>query len=374
MLEWASPTLVTTNLMNETIEYREVDNNINETFDFYRLDDPYSNEEFIVENRQYSGFNSYLPEWWKSGYHGGLLIWHHLSSTSQTRSIRSADNDNDVVLEGLPNVSDGDRGDPFPGITGNTAITPYTTPNTNTSNGSFTGLAITNISSSSTAMTADIYTDFPPAAPQNLIISNAGQNGQNVILSWDVNTEPDLSKCYIYRKVGSGNWENVDNTTNTTWTDPLILIDTSGPIVVQYRVTAVDNSNQESNYSNTVSTNANESFKYSDGGKRDSGHTLPKEIAIYQNYPNPFNSGIAIRFALPERSHVVLKIYNLLGEIVRTIVQEDLAAGFHTARWDGRDEHSFDLPSGVYVYRFEVRVSEGLHPSFATVKKLTMLK
>lgn len=135
MMEWAEPTDVddvSGDLPGEEIVYIQEDANLNETFDFYRLTSSYSAEEFIVENRQYSGFNSYLPEWWKSGTKGGLLVWRHESSTSQARAIRNADNDTGVVLEGMPNVSDGDLGDPFPGASNNTAITPYTTPNMNT--------------------------------------------------------------------------------------------------------------------------------------------------------------------------------------------------------------------------------------------------
>ncbi len=127
LMEWAVPTDVTTNLDDESITYIEEDANLNETFDFYRLTSSYSVEEFIVENRQYSGLNSYLPEWWESGTKGGLLVWRHASSSSQTRAIRNADNDTEVVLEGMPNVSDGDLGDPFPGASNNTEITPYTT-------------------------------------------------------------------------------------------------------------------------------------------------------------------------------------------------------------------------------------------------------
>lgn len=139
MMEWAVPTDVTTNLDNESVTYIEEDANLSETFDFYRLTSSHSIEEFIVENRQYSGFNSYLPEWWQSGTKGGLLVWRHASSTSQTRAIRNADNDTDVVI-GLPHTSDGDLGDPFPGASNNTEITPYTTPSTNPDAfGSFTG-------------------------------------------------------------------------------------------------------------------------------------------------------------------------------------------------------------------------------------------
>ncbi|HID28908.1 MAG TPA: hypothetical protein EYP19_02760, partial [Desulfobacterales bacterium] len=157
VMEWAFPTQVNSHLFDEPIQYIEVDNDPNANFDFYQFDDPNTSQEFLVENRQYSGFNSYLPEWWKSGDKGGLLIWWR---NGQSRQLRPGDNDTDVVLEGLPYVSDGDLGDPFPGSTNNTSITMATTPDTRNSLGNPTGFAVTDISSSATTMTANFYHNY----------------------------------------------------------------------------------------------------------------------------------------------------------------------------------------------------------------------
>ena len=253
---------------------------------------------------------------------GGLPIWRHAGSTSQTRALRRADNDNDVVLEGMPHVSDGDLGDPFPGGSNNREITPYTTPSTNPDvYGNFTGVAVTDISNSDTIITADLWSDFPPAAPQNLIITNAGQNGQNVILAWDANTEPDLNHYAIYRgyqdsKTSPIYWNSSPSatTTNTTWTDPFVKINTSAPSFVHYRITAVDEANNESDYSNSVSTNRYEVPKISPEPIAGTTLTIPKKIALHQNYPNPFNPQTKIRIDLPREAHMVLKIYNVIGE------------------------------------------------------------
>ena len=86
----------------------------------------------------------------------------------------------------------------------------------------------------------------------------------------------------------------------------------------------------------------------------DLAHT-PRQFALAQNLPNPFHGRTAIRFELPETQaeaqNVELKIYNTLGQVVRTLVQGDLPAAAHVAEWDGRDEFGRALAAGVYFYR-----------------------
>ena len=76
---------------------------------------------------------------------------------------------------------------------------------------------------------------------------------------------------------------------------------------------------------------------------------IPLKYNLQQNYPNPFNSSTTIQFALPKSAFVTLKVYNLLGEEVATLVAEQRAAGIHRFNWDARG-----LASGVYLYRMEV--------------------
>ncbi len=94
---------------------------------------------------------------------------------------------------------------------------------------------------------------------------------------------------------------------------------------------------------------------------------LPKQFALYANYPNPFNPSTTIRYDLPENTRVVLRIYNVLGQVVRTLVNENQTAGVKSQVWDGRDDLDNPVSSGVYLYGIEAS-------AFKQAKKLLLLK
>jgi hypothetical protein len=96
-------------------------------------------------------------------------------------------------------------------------------------------------------------------------------------------------------------------------------------------------------------------------------HSLPTEFALEQNYPNPFNPETEIRFALPRAEHVVLKIFNILGSEVRTLVDKQYEAGYHNVRWDGKDKQGNPVASGVYLYQLRAG-------SFSQVRKMSLLR
>jgi hypothetical protein len=76
---------------------------------------------------------------------------------------------------------------------------------------------------------------------------------------------------------------------------------------------------------------------------------VPKEYVLSQNYPNPFNPMTTIDYSLPEDGFVILKVYNLLGQEVATLVRKEMPAGSHSIAWNAQD-----LPSGIYFYKITV--------------------
>ncbi len=78
---------------------------------------------------------------------------------------------------------------------------------------------------------------------------------------------------------------------------------------------------------------------------------IPTTAQLMQNYPNPFNPETAIYFVVPEASQVTLKIYNTLGQEVRTLMDGMIEAGMHEVTWDGRDANGMQVGSGIYFYQ-----------------------
>ncbi len=95
---------------------------------------------------------------------------------------------------------------------------------------------------------------------------------------------------------------------------------------------------------------------------------VPTAIELYGNYPNPFNPETLIKFGLPAEMTVRLRIFNLLGQEVRTLEGGRLAAGQHAIRWDGRDLSGAVLPSGIYFYTLEA------NGQLRAVQKMMLLK
>ncbi len=78
---------------------------------------------------------------------------------------------------------------------------------------------------------------------------------------------------------------------------------------------------------------------------------IPSEFSISQNYPNPFNPTTSIKYAIPQDARVSLVIYNMLGQVVKTLVDQEQEAGYYTVRWDGTNDFGGKVASGIYIYR-----------------------
>jgi len=95
---------------------------------------------------------------------------------------------------------------------------------------------------------------------------------------------------------------------------------------------------------------------------------LPQKFALLQNYPNPFNPETIIEYTLPKGPRMVrLVIYNILGQEVKTLVNEEKQAGIYKVFWDGTDDMGEKVASGIYLSRIEIG-------GFSEVKKMVLVK
>jgi len=88
----------------------------------------------------------------------------------------------------------------------------------------------------------------------------------------------------------------------------------------------------------------------------------PNEYALYQNFPNPFNPTTQISFYLPKDSYITLRVYNVLGIEVATLVEGRVSSGTHSVSWNAQD-----VPSGIYVYKLDAG-------SFVATRKMVLMK
>ena len=93
----------------------------------------------------------------------------------------------------------------------------------------------------------------------------------------------------------------------------------------------------------------------------------PTEFMLAQNYPNPFNATTTIFFMLPKRTHTLLRIYDSLGRLIYTVVEQNLSAGLHKFIWSGINAEGISVPSGMYFYKLNAG-------NFTSTKKLVLIK
>ena len=99
---------------------------------------------------------------------------------------------------------------------------------------------------------------------------------------------------------------------------------------------------------------------------------MPAEYALSQNYPNPFNPSTTMKYALPVQSRVVVEVFNVLGQRVRTLKNEELKAGYYEIKWNGTGEDGQDAGSGVYFIRLNAKGGSG--NTFSAVRKALLMK
>jgi choline dehydrogenase-like flavoprotein len=179
--------------------------------------------------------------------------------------------------------------------------------------------------------------NLAPEPPLGLAVSRSGTGVND--LSWDECPESDFKHFHIYRYRASEpapeEMSPVHATTGTSWSDPV-----EDGWEYCYALTAVDLAGNESGASEAVTVTG------------DDIPAVPDAYALYQNAPNPFNPVTTIFYDLPERSHVRLDIFNVKGELIRTLLDSDMPAGSRSVTWKGTDNSGRAVVSGIYFYRF----------------------
>jgi hypothetical protein len=290
----------------------------------------------------------------------------------------------------------GDRWDAWkPGY--NEVFSPYSSPSTAKYNNDTSGVFIWYDSTNDNTANIKIYRvgnagynlstileATPPSRPMGLKLSLSECIDSRVypVLTWNHNMEPDMlqnlqvpvSKRYkIYR--ATNNYDCVptiyteiadvyiDKDVTPTYTD----LTTYGNCVpaqvdnyrIRYKIKAVDNTTWASVYSDFVAT--------STAALKKSGGMIPlkdKPITfnLLQNYPNPFNPVTKINFALPRQGFVTLKIYDITGREIQTLVNEFKPSGYFSIDFDGST-----LSSGVYFYKIQ-------SGDFVSVRRMVLIK
>ncbi len=148
-------------------------------------------------------------------------------------------------------------------------------------------------------------------------------------------------------------------TSNSEFNGPLYIADLVIPETGEYTVLAMDDGGGQFS-----------SYEISTGLRTDifiNKQILPDKFSLSSNYPNPFNPSTTIKYGIPKPAKVSLKIYNVNGQRVRTIVDLDQAPGFYSITWDGCNDFGAAMASGMYFYQI-------ITPEFVATEQMLLLK
>jgi hypothetical protein len=114
------------------------------------------------------------------------------------------------------------------------------------------------------------------------------------------------------------------------------------------------------------------SFKYSHSVEVTT--LMPKQYALSQNYPNPFNPETTINYDLPIQCQTTINIFNIMGQLVRTLNSKIQGPGYMSIKWNSCDENARSVSSGIYFYRLTISPMDGKAIVFQQTKKMLLVK
>jgi len=177
-----------------------------------------------------------------------------------------------------------------------------------------------------------------------------------ITLNWTPPVEPEyaITGFDVFRKVNAGAFEQVAHVYEPHYSETLAVYGTTYVFYVVCTYAA----------GNSLPT-GHLLYTHSVDGEDDHNPVLVTKLM--QNYPNPFNPTTTIRFSIKERASTQLCIYNLKGQLVKTLVSEVLPEGLHQILWNGKDSNNRNVASGMYFYRLE-------SGNYSFSKKMLLLK
>lgn len=187
------------------------------------------------------------------------------------------------------------------------------------------------------------------------------QGGEQVNIQWHVVIPHGPANWDLFfSKDGGLTWDSIaedlpQSQTNYNWIVPNIETDSGQVMVIQDNNTGTDYSDASGNFSITLITGIKEVSQ------------SPDKFILYPAYPNPFNPTTTIHYELNEGSEISLKIYNLVGEKIRTLVDDSQSVGSKSIVWDGKNDHEQAVGSGVYICILQAG-------NEINVRKMTLLK
>ena len=190
--------------------------------------------------------------------------------------------------------------------------------------------------------------------PVELTSFKSSINGNAVTLFWETATEVNNSGFMIQRKLKGDDYTEIG------------FVPGFGTTAEPKKYSFADNNLNSGSYSYRLKQiDFDGTFSYSD--EIEVEIVAPIAFGLDQNYPNPFNPTTKISFSLPSDSKITLKVFDILGQEVITLINGNLASGVHTYDFNAKN-----LNSGVYFYKLEAAGQNGV--SFTDVKKMILIK
>ena len=211
------------------------------------------------------------------------------------------------------------------------------------------------------------YQDLAPNPPRNL---TAEIDSNIITLRWDKNTEADFNHYNLYR-------DTIANFVIDTTKLIASLQDTfylhlipAGIESLYFKLTGVDNQGNESNPSEELAIIITSVNEYPQ---------IVSSYQLYQNFPNPFNPSTKISYKLKERGYVKLYVYDVKGELVSILINQNQEAGYYEVEFSGERHEARGetvaqrLASGIYIYQIMVKNDNNI-PVFTDIGKMILLK